>query len=144
MLSISCFLVIPTAGIPLSFSLPATQPVEVNCNGMEGSIQECQLVRFLQCPSATIDGFTTNTGNGTIAGVNCTGMCKVCNSCLYYIISFLSWLKIWLSMRAGKFVLASKKPLERKLACFFPGPSTQLCVPAVLLVLAARAGQCRH
>ena len=59
-------------GIPLSFpllaavgvplNLASSQPIEVSCNGTEGSIQQCQIIRLLQ-PSA-----------GTIAGVNCTGV----------------------------------------------------------------------
>ena len=57
------FPLLAAVGVPLNIAVSSSQPIEVTCNGTEGSIQQCQIIRLLQ-PSA-----------GTIAGVNCTGVC---------------------------------------------------------------------
>ena len=56
------FQLLAGVGVPTSITVSSSQPIEVNCNGSEDSIQQCQLVKFLQCST------------GTIGGVNCTGM----------------------------------------------------------------------
>jgi len=34
-------------GVPLNIAVSSSQPIEITCNGTEGSIQQCQIVRLL-------------------------------------------------------------------------------------------------